>query len=167
MNSGLGFIGRMAWRDSRSSRRRLLLFSISISLGVAALIAIGLFRASLAQAIDHAPMNVRAFIVPYYGAISRVGVRDTAFPLRETGFEMDLMSRWTTPAERPAGEAWVRALRQTLRPYAHGTYVNQLGETSEELVRQAYGVNYARLAKLKRKYDPGNVFRSNQNVMPG
>jgi putative ABC transport system permease protein len=47
-----GFILRMAWRDSRSSRRRLLLFSISISLGVAALIAIGLFRASLAQAID-------------------------------------------------------------------------------------------------------------------
>ncbi|MGI8431688.1 MAG: ABC transporter permease, partial [Chthoniobacterales bacterium] len=46
------FITRMAWRDSRSSRRRLLLFSISISLGVGALIAIGLFRASLAQAID-------------------------------------------------------------------------------------------------------------------
>src|SRR5437870_6896776 len=43
---------RMAWRDSRTSRRRLLLFSISISLGIAALIAIGLFRASLAQAID-------------------------------------------------------------------------------------------------------------------
>ncbi len=52
MTSQLGFIPRMAWRDSRSSRRRLLLFSISISLGVAALIAIGLFRASLSQAID-------------------------------------------------------------------------------------------------------------------
>jgi putative ABC transport system permease protein len=51
-DSSFGFIFRMAWRDSRSSRRRLLLFSISISLGVAALIAIGLFRASLAQAID-------------------------------------------------------------------------------------------------------------------
>ncbi len=51
-NSHFAFIPRMAWRDSRSSRRRLLLFSISISLGVAALIAIGLFRASLAQAID-------------------------------------------------------------------------------------------------------------------
>ena len=50
--ASLGFILRMAWRDSRSSRRRLLLFSVSISLGVAALIAIGLFRASLAQAID-------------------------------------------------------------------------------------------------------------------
>ncbi len=51
-SGNLRFILRMAWRDSRSSRRRLLLFSISISLGVAALIAIGLFRASLAQAID-------------------------------------------------------------------------------------------------------------------
>ena len=48
----LGFVTRMAWRDSRSSRRRLLLFSISISLGIAALVAIGLFRSSLAQAID-------------------------------------------------------------------------------------------------------------------
>ncbi len=51
-SSTFGFIFRMAWRDSRSSRRRLLLFSVSISLGVAALVAIGLFRASLAQAID-------------------------------------------------------------------------------------------------------------------
>src|SRR5580765_4477110 len=51
-SSHLAFIPRMAWRDSRSSRRRLFLFSISISLGVAALIAIGLFRASLTQAID-------------------------------------------------------------------------------------------------------------------
>ncbi len=50
--SNIAFIPRMAWRDSRSSRRRLLLFSISISLGVAALIAIGLFRENLGQAID-------------------------------------------------------------------------------------------------------------------
>jgi putative ABC transport system permease protein len=50
--TNFAFIPRMAWRDSRSSRWRLLLFSVSISLGVAALIAIGLFRASLAQAID-------------------------------------------------------------------------------------------------------------------
>jgi putative ABC transport system permease protein len=47
--TNFAFIPRMAWRDSRSSRWRLLLFSVSISLGVAALIAIGLFRASLAQ----------------------------------------------------------------------------------------------------------------------
>lgn len=122
---------------------------------------------AVAQAIDHAPLNVRAFMVPYYGAITRVGVKETAFPLRESGFEMDLMARWTSPAERPAGEAWVRALRQALKPYAHGAYVNQLGETSEDLVQQAYGVNYRRLAELKRKYDPENLLRSNQNVKPG
>src|SRR3954470_1096188 len=49
MNS---FIWKMAWRDSRSSRRRLLLFSISITLGIAALVSIGSFRHSLARAID-------------------------------------------------------------------------------------------------------------------
>lgn len=47
-----GFIWKMAWRDSRSSRRRLLVFSISITLGIAALVSIGSFRSSLAQAID-------------------------------------------------------------------------------------------------------------------
>ena len=52
MPDNLKFVAQMAWRDSRSSRRRLLLFSTSISLGVAALISIGLFRASLAEAID-------------------------------------------------------------------------------------------------------------------
>src|SRR5437867_11869618 len=47
-----GFIPKMAWRDSRSSRRRLFLFSFSITLGIAALVAIGSFRHSLAEAID-------------------------------------------------------------------------------------------------------------------
>jgi FAD/FMN-containing dehydrogenase len=45
-------------------------------------------------------------------------------------------------------------------------YVNQLGETSEELVRTAYGPNYARLVEIKKKYDPKNVLRLNQNIQP-
>ena len=121
---------------------------------------------AVVQAIDHAPLNARAFMVPYYGAITRIGVKDTAFPLREVGFEMDLMARWTNPGERPSGVAWVRALRHALKPHARGAYVNQLGDTSDALVREAYGVNYPRLAMLKRKYDPSNLFRSNQNVKP-
>jgi putative ABC transport system permease protein len=48
----MGFVSKMAWRDSRSSRQRLLLFSFSITLGIAALVAIGSFRQNLAQAID-------------------------------------------------------------------------------------------------------------------
>jgi FAD/FMN-containing dehydrogenase len=57
-------------------------------------------------------------------------------------------------------------LRDKLQPFARGAYVNQLGETSEELVRLAYGPNYARLVKIKKKYDPNNVLRSNQNIRP-
>src|SRR6185295_16380853 len=53
------FIWKMAWRDSRSSRRRLLLFSISITLGIAALVSIGSFRHSLGRAIDAQAREVR------------------------------------------------------------------------------------------------------------
>ena len=52
------FIWKMAWRDSRSSRRRLLVFSISITLGIAALVSIGAFRNSLARAIDEQTRNL-------------------------------------------------------------------------------------------------------------
>ena len=61
---------------------------------------------------------------------------------------------------------WVKSLRDNLQPFAQGVYVNQLGETSEELVRAAYGPNYARLVEIKKKYDPKNVLRLNQNIKP-
>jgi FAD/FMN-containing dehydrogenase len=57
-------------------------------------------------------------------------------------------------------------VRDRLLPFATGAYVNQLGETGAELVRRAYGRNYPRLAKLKQKYDPLNLLRSNQNIVP-
>ncbi|HXN23086.1 MAG TPA: BBE domain-containing protein [Candidatus Dormibacteraeota bacterium] len=62
---------------------------------------------------------------------------------------------------------WVRALRDNLQPFTHGVYVNALGETSDELVRKAYGPNYAWLVEIKKKYDPTNALRLNQNVKPG
>jgi FAD/FMN-containing dehydrogenase len=122
--------------------------------------------AAITTAAKDAPQNTRVFMVPLYGAITRVGLGDTAFPLRHPGYELDLMARWTTSAERDAAVQWVKSLRDTLQPFARGVYVNQLGETSEELVRTAYGPNYARLAELKKKYDPNNVLRLNQNIKP-
>jgi FAD/FMN-containing dehydrogenase len=123
--------------------------------------------ATIAAAAKDAPPNARVFIVPFYGAITRVPVGDTAFALRSVGYELDLMGRWDGREKDEArATAWVAALRDALRPRATGVYVNQLGETSEPLVREAYAANYARLATLKRKYDPDNVLQSNQNIRP-
>jgi FAD/FMN-containing dehydrogenase len=106
------------------------------------------------------------FIGPINGAVTRVKVADTAFSLRQRGFELDIMGVWTAAADRTRAVRWVEKLRDKLKPLARGVYVNQLGETSEKLVRTAYGANYARLAAIKTKYDPRNVLRSNQNILP-
>src|SRR5215469_8421630 len=110
--------------------------------------------------------TVRVFIVPIYGAITRVGVSDTAFPLRQPSYELDLLGRWDTPADQASAVQWVKSLRDKLQPLARAVYVNQLGETSDALVKAAYGPNYARLAQIKKKYDPTNVLRLNQNIKP-
>ena len=104
--------------------------------------------------------------MPLYGAISRVGASDTAFALRQPGYEVDIVGLYSSPAEKAAAVKWVKSLRDSLQPFAHGVYVNQLGETSEELVKAAYGPNYARLVQIKKKYDPTNVLRLNQNIKP-
>jgi hypothetical protein len=122
--------------------------------------------AAITMATSDAPPQFGVFIVPLYGAITRVGVSDTAFALRQTGFEVDIVCRWRSSAERVSAVQWVKALRDQLQPFAHGVYVNQLGETSEELVRAAYGPNYARLVEIKKKYDPTNVLQINQNIKP-
>jgi FAD/FMN-containing dehydrogenase len=122
--------------------------------------------AAITKATKDASPNTRVFIVPLYGAISRVGVSDTAFALRQPGYEVDIMGRWDAPEEKATAVHWVKALRDTLLPFAHGVYANQLGETSEELVKAAYGSNYARLVEIKKKYDPQNVLLLNQNIKP-
>jgi FAD binding domain-containing protein/berberine-like enzyme len=122
--------------------------------------------AAITKAANDAPPYTRAFIVPLYGAVSRVGISDTAFSLRQPGFEVDITGLWGGPAERVTAVQWVKSLRNDLQPFARGVYVNQLGETSDALVRAAYGPNYARLVELKKKYDPKNVLRLNQNIRP-
>jgi len=123
--------------------------------------------ALITSASSQAPSNTRVFMVPLYGAITRVGLSDTAFALRKPCCELDIMASWSDPRDRSRAVEWVTAVRDSLRPFAQGIYVNQLGETSDELVRAAYGANYARLAAIKKKYDPANALRLNQNITPG
>ena len=122
--------------------------------------------AALTKSVDHAPATCKVIIVPLRGAVSRVKVTDTAFALREPGFEIDIAGTWNGVGEKTGVVRWVEATRDDLRPFAHGVYINQLGDTAEDLVRWAYGPNYSRLVEIKRKYDPSNVLRLNQNIKP-
>ena len=122
--------------------------------------------AAIAAATDHAPPTNRVFVVPLYGAISRVGLSETAFALRRPGYEVDITGLWSSPAQKESAVRWVKVLRDNLQPFAHGVYVNQLGETSDALVKASYGLNYPCLVEIKKKYDPKNVLRLNQNIRP-
>jgi len=122
--------------------------------------------AAITTAINDAPATCKVIIVPLRGAVSRVGMTDTAFALREPGYEIDMAGVWNTPAVKAEVVRWVQAARDNLQPFAHGVYVNQLGDTSDQLVRSGYGPNYARLVEIKKKYDPNNVLRLNQNIKP-
>jgi Berberine and berberine like len=120
----------------------------------------------ITTAVNNGPRQFRVLMVGFIGAITRVRANETAFALRQPGVEIDILGSWSAPAEKADAVQWVKALRDSLRPFARGVYVNQLGETSDELVREAYTSNYERLAEIKRKYDPNNVLRRNQNIKP-
>ena len=122
--------------------------------------------AAISTAINNAPATCKLIIVPLRGAVSRVALTDTAFALRQPGYEVDMTGVWSASAEKADAVRWVQATRDSLQPFAHGVYVNQLGDTSDQLVRLAYGPNYARLVEIKKKYDPQNVLRLNQNIQP-
>lgn len=101
------------------------------------------------------------------GAISRVRPSDTAFVQREARYSLIFQSIWDKPGEAEANTEWIRAQWGTLQPYTKGFYSNvTTADTTGQQVRENYGVNFDRLAALKRKYDPGNLFRMNANVPP-
>lgn len=120
--------------------------------------------AAITVAMNNAPATCKVIIVPLRGAVSRVSVNDMAFALRQPGYELDIAGVWTDAADKAEVVRWVKYTRDALQPFAHGVYVNQLGDTSEQLVRSAYGPNYARLFEIKKKYDPTNLLRLNQNI---
>jgi FAD/FMN-containing dehydrogenase len=88
------------------------------------------------------------------------------YPHRDATFFMNVHARWESRQEDAACTAWAREVFDAMAPYATGgTYVNFMSE-DEERARAAYGANYERLAQLKKRYDPTNLFRMNQNVPP-
>jgi FAD/FMN-containing dehydrogenase len=103
------------------------------------------------------------------GAMSRVDERATAYAGRDAPFLVTGEVSWTDPAQSDEAIKWGRDFWAAMgRHSTGGLYLNfpGLGEEKEELVKAGYGANYERLAVLKAKYDPDNLFRMNLNITP-
>jgi FAD/FMN-containing dehydrogenase len=101
------------------------------------------------------------------GAAGRVAADATAFPQRSSHYVMNVHGRWREPEMDETCIGWARDLYEATKPHAVGTaYINFMPGDETERVEAAYGANYRRLAELKMRYDPMNLFRVNQNVQP-
>jgi len=107
------------------------------------------------------------FIPHMEGAPSRIEPAATAFPHRYTPFVLNLHTRWQEKSDDDRCIAWARDFHDATRPFSKGVYVNFLSEEGDARVREAYTEEvWAHLVEVKRKWDPENVFRMNQNIAP-
>jgi FAD/FMN-containing dehydrogenase len=107
------------------------------------------------------------FIAHVGGAMARVASDATAWPNRNAHFIMNVHTRWRDRAQDQACVAWARRLFDAAAPFASGSvYVNFMPDDEGDRVEKAYGTNYGRLVDIKRRYDPDNLFRMNQNIRP-
>jgi FAD/FMN-containing dehydrogenase len=102
------------------------------------------------------------------GAMRRVPVDATAFAHRNSKIMVNVAALYEQPEEKLTHEGWVSEFAAALQQDDSGAYVNFLGDESENRIRAAYpGETWERLAAIKRRYDPTNLFRLNQNIPPG
>lgn len=107
------------------------------------------------------------FIGVLSGAANRVAPDAMAYPHRQVKYVMNVHGRWEQPSEDQKGIGWSRDVFNALTPFASaGVYVNFMTDDEVGRVQQAYGSNFDRLAQIKKKYDPNNVFHLNQNIKP-
>ena len=127
----------------------------------------GLFEAVIPHLGRLPSPQCEVLIATLGGAASRPAPDSAAYPHRDARFVMNVHGRWDDPVDDARCKAWARDLFRSATPYATGgVYVNFLTADEGERVRNAYGPNYDRLAQVKRRYDPANLFRVNQNIGP-
>ena len=106
-------------------------------------------------------------LYPIDGAAQRLGPTDTPWGYRNANWGSVMAGVDSDPANVDAIGAWSRGYHEALHPYsAGGAYVNMMMEEGQDRVEASYGENYERLAKIKAKYDPANLFHVNQNIRP-
>jgi FAD/FMN-containing dehydrogenase len=114
------------------------------------------------------PGSAMGFDHYMHGAVCRIAAEATAFELRASGaLHVWVVSGWKEASAAVRAMAWVDDTWNALQPYSGArTYANYLSTEGEAAVKAAFGANYGRLAAIKRKYDPTNFFRRNQNIVP-
>ncbi|MFD1514325.1 FAD-binding oxidoreductase [Halomarina rubra] len=121
------------------------------------------------QFVGKAPSpGATVFVSPRSGAETDPPSDPTAYPHREDCHHLLVEARWDSPDRDDEHVSWVRAFHEALTPYTtDGAAMNFLTDDEPSArVRAAYGDNYERLARVKARWDPENLFRSNQNVPP-
>jgi FAD/FMN-containing dehydrogenase len=125
---------------------------------------------ALTNAADAPSDNTLSSLWNFGGATAAVPAEETALGDRSMGWMYSIDSIWNKAEEDEANIAWTRSVWEKARRFSHDgrLYLNFAGqcEDGEALVKDAYGKNYAQLAEVKAKYDPGNLFRFNQNIKP-
>ena len=107
------------------------------------------------------------FIPHMEGYPSRIPENETAFAHRNTPFVLNIHTRWRKEEDDKRSIDWARGIHKATEPYSQGVYVNFISQEGADRVRDAYTPEvWERLVQVKRKYDPGNIFKLNQNIKP-
>jgi FAD/FMN-containing dehydrogenase len=128
---------------------------------------------AIAVVVEQVPLkrSPLSYVVfqPFGGAYQDVRPDDTAFGGPRSGYGVYVLGITTTLAQLPEERNWVRSFWQALQPHTRGigSYVNAMVELDDDRIRASYGpTKYARLAEIKRRYDPDNLFHLNPNIKP-
>ena len=126
---------------------------------------------AIARCVEHGSqlpsMLSTMHLYPLNGVAQRIGKTDTAYSFREALFAEVIVGVDPDPANADAITKWCKGFWDALHPYsAGGAYVNFMMDEGQDRVQATYRDNYKRLAEIKKKYDPKNFFRVNQNIHP-
>ncbi len=106
-------------------------------------------------------------LYPINGAVHRKGKNDTAFSYRDATWAEVIVGVDPDPANAGIITEWARDYWSAVHPYSSGgAYVNMMMKEGQDRIKASYRDNYQRLAEIKAKYDPANLFRINQNILP-
>ena len=126
---------------------------------------------AIAAHMEHGPkvpvVNSTVHMYPINGACHDVAADATAFGHRDATYAVVIAGMWPDAADNEANTAWVKDYYAAIAPHSQpGGYINFAAPDDQGKVAENYGANFARLQEVKRRYDPDNLFRLNQNIQP-